>query len=286
MKFIYACDIHGDTNKYEKLLKTAQKEKIKYIVLGGDLFPKRGIRTIIQPEFIKDFLEDYFKKLQENNIKCILIPGNDDLEKFDTQLNELCKKYPNIHNIDNKKLDIEDVSFIGLSKVLDHPFGSKNRVLIEKNLKMEPQLSKEIYINQNTEVITISEWEKYRETNIDKMEDILANLPVADKNKKTIYVLHDPPYGIGLDVCANGLQVGSKAIAEFLEKSNSYMSLHGHIHESPRTSGLWYNKLGKTICIQPGQTESGEKECYFVIIDTQTDKKDRYEIWNKIYKQI
>ena len=57
-----------------------------------------------------------------------------------------------------------------------------------------------------------------------------------------------------------------------------YMSLHGHIHESPKISGLWYNKLGKTICIQPGQTELGEKECYYVIIDTKIDKKDRYEI--------
>ena len=278
MKFIYACDIHGDTNKYEKLFKTAQKEDIKYMVLGGDLLPKRGIRVIIQPEFIRDFFEDYFKRLKENNIKCILIPGNDDLEKFDIEINELCEKYSNIYNIDNKKLDIEDVSFIGLSKVLDHPFGSKNRVLIEKKLKMQPQLSQDIYINRDTEVITISEWERYRETNIDKMEDILSSLPVVDKSRKTIYVLHNPPYGIGLDVCANGLQVGSKAITSFLEESNSYMSLHGHIHESPKISGLWYNKLGKTICIQPGQTELGEKECYYVIIDTKIDKKDRYEI--------
>ena len=278
MKFIYACDIHGDTNKYEKLFKTAQKEDIKYMVLGGDLLPKRGIRVIIQPEFIREFFEDYFKRLKENNIKCILIPGNDDLEKFDIEINELCEKYSNIYNIDNKKLDIEDVSFIGLSKVLDHPFGSKNRVLIEKNLKMQPQLSQDIYINRDTEVITISEWERYRETNIDKMEDILSSLPVVDKSRKTIYVLHNPPYGIGLDVCANGLQVGSKAITSFLEESNSYMSLHGHIHESPKISGLWYNKLGKTICIQPGQTELGEKECYYVIIDTKIDKKDRYEI--------
>lgn len=278
MKFIYACDIHGDTNKYEKLFKTAQKEDIKYMVLGGDLLPKRGIRVIIQPEFIREFFEDYFKRLKENNIKCILIPGNDDLEKFDIEINELCEKYSNIYNIDNKKLDIEDVSFIGLSKVLDHPFGSKNRVLIEKNLKMQPQLSQDIYINRDTEVITISEWERYRETNIDKMEDILSSLPVVDKSRKTIYVLHNPPYGIGLDVCGNGLQVGSKAITSFLEESNSYMSLHGHIHESPKISGLWYNKLGKTICIQPGQTELGEKECYYVIIDTKIDKKDRYEI--------
>lgn len=278
MKFIYACDIHGDTNKYEKLFQKAKEENIGYIVLGGDLLLKRGFRVIIQPEFIKEYLEDYFKRLNESNTKCILIPGNDDLEKFDIQINELCKKYPNIYNIDNQKLDIEDVSFIGLSKVLDHPFGSKNRVVIEENLKMQPQLSEDIYIKKDTAVITIEEWKKYRETDIEKMEDILDSLPKVDKNRKTIYVFHNPPYGVGLDVCANGLQVGSKAITNFLENSNSYMSLHGHIHESPRISGLWYNKLGKTICIQSGQTELGEKECYYVIIDTELNTKTRYEM--------
>lgn len=278
MKFIYACDIHGDTNKYEKLFQKAKEENIKYIVLGGDILPKREFRVIIQPEFIKGYLEEYFKRLNENNINCILIPGNDDLEKFDIQINELCKKYPNIYNIDEKKLDIEDVSFIGLSKVLDHPFGSKNRVIIEENLKMQPQLSEDIYIKKDTAVITIEEWERYRETDIERMEDVLTNLPKADKDRKVIYVLHNPPYGVGLDVCANGLQVGSKAIMKFLENSNSYMSLHGHIHEAPRISGLWYNELGKTICIQPGQTELGERKCYYVIIDTELNEQYRYEM--------
>ena len=278
MKFIYACDIHGDTNKYEKLFQKAKEENIKYIVLGGDILPKRGFRVIIQPEFIKGYLEEYFKRLNENDINCILIPGNDDLEKFDIQINELCKKYPNIYNIDEKKLDIEDVSFIGLSKVLDHPFGSKNRVVIEENLKMQSQLSEDIYIKKDTAVITIEEWERYRETDIERMEDILTSLPKVDKNRKVIYVLHNPPYGVGLDVCANGLQVGSKAIMKFLENSNSYMSLHGHIHEAPRISGLWYNELGKTICIQPGQTELGERKCYYVIKDTELNEQYRYEM--------
>ena len=96
MRFLFACDIHGDTNKYGKLFQRAMKENIEYIVLGGDLFPKRGIRMIIQPGFIKDYFEDYFKKLSENNINCILIPGNDDLEKSDVEINRLCEKYSNI----------------------------------------------------------------------------------------------------------------------------------------------------------------------------------------------
>ena len=106
----------------------------------------------------------------------------------------------------------------------------------------------------------------------------MINLPKADDKNKTIYVFHNPPYGIGLDVCADGRQVGSKAMIKFLENSNAYMSLHGHIHESPRMSGLWYNVLGKTICIQPGQTELRNKEMFYVIVDTENNS---YEIFKK-----
>ena len=37
MKFIYACDIHGDTIKYEKLHKLALENKINNIVIGRRL---------------------------------------------------------------------------------------------------------------------------------------------------------------------------------------------------------------------------------------------------------
>ena len=43
MKFIYACDIHGDEYQYEKLLVEAIKQKVKYLVFGGDLLPKKTV---------------------------------------------------------------------------------------------------------------------------------------------------------------------------------------------------------------------------------------------------
>ena len=46
------------------------------------------------------------------------------------------------------------------------------------------------------------------------------------------------------------------------------MSFHGHIHESPDMSGKWFNNVGKTICIQPGQTEYGNEKLNYVIVDT------------------
>lgn len=277
MKFIYSSDIHGDENKYEKLLEVALKMDIKYIVLGGDLYPKRGDREVIQLPFITGYLDKYFSKLKKNDIKCIFIPGNDDLENFDEAFEKVYTKYDNVYNVDNKKSIIEDCCFIGCSKILDSPFVRKNRVVIEKGHVMEKQKEDYVLIDNGKKRLSVDEWKIYRET-IEQMIEALNNLPNSEKDKKTIYVLHDPPYGIGLDECHIGMRVGSKDMVKFLEKSNAYMSLHGHIHESYKMSGKWFGKIGNTICIQAGQTELNEKDMYYVVVDTEKDEYERVQI--------
>ena len=271
MRFIYVCDIHGDEYKYKKILAEAIKQKIKYLVFGGDLLPKNcSDRYNEQKIFIEQFFNSYFAELKENDIKCVCILGNDDLEQLDEIFENECSKFDNVFNIDNKKADIEDISFIGLSKVLDHPFGCKDRVVIEENLEMQIQLSRIIYVEKCRNMLSADEWKEYRNS-IEKMENILENLPKITEGKKGIYVFHNPPYGVGLDVCINKQQVGSKAITKFLEESNAYMSLHGHIHESYRVTGIWKNELNNTICIQTGQTERGNKNMFYAVIDTDTN---------------
>ena len=54
-------------------------------------------------------------------------------------------------------------------------------------------------------------------------------------------------------------------------KNQPFLSLHGHIHESPEMSGVWKANLGKTICIQPGQIH--RFTC--AIIDTETREIQR-----------
>ena len=71
MRFIYACDIHGDDKKYNKLLEVCKKEKINNLVLGGDLILKKCNREKEQPIYLKNKLEPFFHRIKENNINCI-----------------------------------------------------------------------------------------------------------------------------------------------------------------------------------------------------------------------
>jgi Icc-related predicted phosphoesterase len=281
MKFIYACDIHGDQNKYENLLSLCIENKINNIVVGGDLFIKNApLRIPIQREFVSGYLKEYFNKLKENNINFICIVGNDDLNIPCKDYYQMIKEFPNVYDVTNRRVDIEDISFIGLQYVLDTPFKRKDNVASEKDFVMPKQFHDDIYIDDCQKVITKEEWESYFK-NLPKMEDLLEKLPKSDK--ETIYIFHDPPFGVGLDMCNDGSTVGSKAIYNFLEKSNALMSFHGHIHESPKKSGNWFKLIGETISIQPGQTEYDEDYMYYVEVDT--DKKEYKRVKTLVKKK-
>ena len=279
MRFIYACDIHGDDKKYNKLLEVCKKEKINNLVLGGDLILKKCDREKEQPIYLKNKLEPFFHRLKENNINCICILGNDDLELLDEEYNNICNKYSNVYNVDNKAKIVEDICFIGCGKVLDGPWNRKSRIVIEKESPMQKQVCEYVKVDKCTREITAKEWENYR-LKCETMEHALEQLPKNNNNFKTIYILHDPPFGIGLDVCFNNFEAGSKTITRFIKDSNAYMSLHGHIHESYNMSGKWMAKLGNTICIQPGQTELNDKELIFVYVDTDNNyfERKKYDV--------
>lgn len=235
---------------------------------------KADLRAPLQKRFINGYFNEYMNKLNSDGIRFIGILGNDDLEIIEPDYLEMISKYKNIYNVDGEKLDIDGISFIGFSKVLDTPFFRKDRIVIEKNQEMPKQLKEVVYVNKCQEPLTVEEWREYRTKNVKYMEDELNNLPKPTEGYKGIFIFHDPPFGIGLDNCKDGDKVGSKAMSEFIKNSNCYMSFHGHIHESPKISGNWFGKLGNTICIQPGQSEYKQLELRYVIVDTEEDTYD------------
>ncbi len=164
-----------------------------------------------------------------------------------------------------------------MSHVLDHPFGCKDRVVIEDGFEFERQLSTPFYTSEKGS-IEIPNWEDYARGNLNKMKSLLEDLPSPIDKSKAIYVFHMPPANMDLGVCYNGKQVGSQEIYNFINNNNPYMSFHGHIHESPKVNGgIWYSELNQTTCIQPRQTEKDESDMVFVIADTLTNTYERFE---------
>ena len=112
-------------------------------------------------------------------------------------------------------------------------------------------------------------WDTYREED----EPVLARriARVTDQltapPERTIFSLHCPPYGTGLDDAPeltaemdlrnaghSTVPAGSTAAREAIETLQPALSLHGHIHEARGSA-----RLGRTLCINPGSSyEQGQ----------------------------
>ena len=85
--------------------------------------------------------------------------------------------------------------------------------------------------------------------------DRLASLN-EKASSNAIWLIHAPPSGMGLDVCAHGDCAGSHAVLKFITEVQPMLTIHGHIHESPEYNGKkWYQKCGNTLCVQNGQLD-------------------------------
>ena len=274
MKILYVTDLHGDKEKYRKTLDLAIEKEISVIVNGGDMLPKLGERHLEQPEFINGFLRDYFRELQDNNITYLTMLGNDDLLAVDTLFEDVCGEFENVHNIASKKIYIEGYEIIGMNYILDHPFGCKDRVITETRHIPQRQLSPFAGISNEHGYDRIFNWFEYSRTELPQMCDVLDGLPAPENPQRAIYVMHMPPAGLKLgQLLYQDLDIGSADIYDFLKVKQPLLTLHGHIHESPDTEkGTWINQIGRTTCIQPGQTELYDSKMVYVELDLRNKK--------------
>ena len=264
MRILFITDLHGNTRYYDRLCEVAREAEVHVVINGGDMLPKD--RDLFeQDQFITTHLVRHFSELGDAGIRCICYLGNDDLRVFDGLFEETCDKFPLVTNLAQRLVEVDGQEFIGMNWVVDYPFRLKDRCRKDtENTLFQPQYGGGILSTPNGWK-DIPNWPAYA-ASLPTVEHELSVLPEPKRMGDAIYVIHMPPYGIGLDECWSGNRVGSRAIAEFLADKQPRVSLHGHIHESPRVSGKWSTTIGRTTCIQPGQ----DPEFTYVIIDTDT----------------
>jgi Icc-related predicted phosphoesterase len=233
MRAIFVTDLHGSKWKYERLFEAAKDFRANVVINGGDMLPQN--EPFRQGEFIADYLDNHFAQFNSAGIYYLCYLGNDDLRIFDQLFEETCNKY----------------SFVVDDYIFQAQFG--------KGLLSTPDGWQEI-----------DDWFAYAKM-LPTIEEELNRLVRPKDMAKSVYVIHMPPYRLGLDKCYHGAEVGSKTIYNFLDNYQPKLSLHGHIHESPEVTGRWHAKLGGTICIQPGQLI----EFTYVTIDLSAMKFDR-----------
>ncbi len=224
---VYATDVHGDDNVYEHLLDEAIKKKVKAIIIGGDVAPLMALYAVNGIEMQRMFFEVYLIPLLENfkkirDIDVFLMMGNDDYSINMDLLHKAEKK-------GTIKLMHEKINKVGKWDVLGYSCINPSDFLI----------------------FPIQDWVKKEETILKDLEKLSNNLDP----KNTILVIHPPPVNTNLDILYDGNHVGSRSVRKFIEKKQPYLVLAGHIHESPTMSGSIADKIGNSLCIQPGNAK-------------------------------
>ncbi len=270
MRILFVTDLHGNTRYYDRLCEVAREAEIDVVINGGDMLPK-ACDLFQQDQFITTQLVDHFSELDDAGIRCLCYLGNDDLRVFDGLFEETCDRFALVTNLAQRLVEIDGQEFVGMNWVVDYPFRLKDRCRKDtENYLFQPQYGEGILSTPNGWE-NIPNWPAYA-ASLPTIEDELNALPEPQRIGDAIYVIHMPPYGIGLDECWSGTRVGSLAITAFLADKQPRLSLHGHIHESPRVSGKWSTTIGRTTCVQPGQGP----ELTYVIVDTKTGDVSHY----------
>jgi Icc-related predicted phosphoesterase len=266
MKVLYTSDLHGEIHLYQELLALTISSSADIVALGGDLLPSfpptKRYEDMLpnQRIFVDRFLFLFLKRIVETtSIKQIfLIPGNWDLgypylfkEPMDgiIDLNQRSYRLKNGYEL------------IGYPFVPPTPFRPKDYEKMDDLEPAWPPQKNPSYIRSSDQTDQLTPIDPYlflrqRET----IREDLDRLPKPLHQKRAIYIMHSPPFGTRLDLIQGGKSAGSHSIKAFIEEHQPLLTLHGHIHESPDLSGAYFDRIGETLSINPGQSIGSERE--------------------------
>ena len=89
---LFATDLHGRRDRYDKLLASIISDRPAAVFLGGDLLPRSALSAIQfgHEDFIQDYLVPAFTRIRdvlgEHYPDIFLILGNDDPRRYEEEL--------------------------------------------------------------------------------------------------------------------------------------------------------------------------------------------------------
>lgn len=148
--------------------------------------------------------------------------------------------------------------FCGMNKVRDYPFGYKHYCVPDGDWVADPvqYCGEGLTLDENGNEIAIPDLRRYllgKRSIQAHLQDLKTQL-VPGEMSRSIWMVHQPPASLGMDICEDGRQVGSPALLQFIKENQPLLGCSGHIHESPHQSGgQWVAQVGGTTWVQTGQ---------------------------------
>jgi Icc-related predicted phosphoesterase len=258
---LYTSDLHGSRSHYEAAFRLASELSVRAVVLGGDLAPMGD------PGAQRQFFDSFLLPLLRERLaapgapRVFYIFGNGDWRANEAVLDE--GRVPGLQYVHGRAAPFLDGTWIaGQNCVPPTPIRLKDwerwEAVPGASVRNDGERSSP---DGSLHEFTFAGRERAEsmEAEMEQLETTVrgatgSSEAAAVAARSLVCVFHGPPYGTRLDQIAGGAHVGSRATRRFLERMRPALSLHGHIHESPTVSGSFADRIGATICVNPGQS--------------------------------
>jgi Icc-related predicted phosphoesterase len=269
MIVVYTSDLHGIKDLYVELFELAQQSKAQTVIIGGDMLPIHGpfqYSIQEQEDFIFTWLEPTIRVFLSEAPQAIIFAmlGNDDWQASNTHL-RLLEQEGILRLLHAERHDLGGgYDLVGYAHVPPTPFTIKDGE--RRDLREDVVDSQRCTAcrSQGAKIVTVDPRQYF--AGVESIEEELKELPAVRDSGKGIYVMHSPPFQTRLDRLFDGRWIGSRAVRAFIEKHQPYLTLHGHIHESSEISGAYLDRIGNTVCVNPGQST---EELYAVVFELE-----------------
>lgn len=265
---LYTADVHGNEVQYKKLVGHALEVSASTVIIGGDILPKgfpARVYIKAQRAFIERRLPGLVKPLEKSGCRLFLMMGNDDCSSNLDSLARCPHLYTIIHN---NRVRVGGVDLVGYSNVPITPFSIKDWEKFDlshapKTVQREYDQRKRTNYRLQGFKSSRNGWERFNFSPemeaLDSIQKDLSGKLFTKDPEKTILVVHTLPDNTCLDQLHGGYHVGSFALRLFIEKFQPRLTLHGHIHETVEVSGQFKQRIGRTLCMVPGNHNIGNQ---------------------------
>lgn len=279
MKLLFCSDLHGDASNFKRLNTAVEEQRPDLIVMGGDMLPDDSALVPSQmghnqPRYVRETFKPIVARLRQaaGGAPVLFLFGNHDWGSSVAAMDELAEEKLLSVLSHEKPVEINGVRFLGYPYTPPTPWYVKDFERLDEigdrppllgGARWDPRFSR---VGTHGAVVLFSK--------LPAMEEDLSELAVPPD--PWIFVAHAPPFNSALDRAYGNKAFGSRAVRRAIEQHQPMLSLHGHIHESPRVSGAFQQQIGRTIAVNVGQGP-GALSYASIEIDTQTSKVTNLE---------
>jgi Icc-related predicted phosphoesterase len=247
LSWLFVSDLHGELARYRCLFDAVRHRLPEAVLFGGDLLPRLDVDA-----FLHAFLIPQLRRLRSDlgadYPRMLVILGNDDDRLHEQSFREAEAESLLVY-VHGRSVDLDRWRVYGYSCVPPTPFLNKDWERYDVSRGVDPGC---VPPEEGSRSMAIDPEELRRQTIANDLEELCGDADLED----AVMLFHSPPYrskldraalvGQSIDHAPLDVHVGSIAIRRLIEQRQPLVTLHGHIHESPRLTGSWRDRIGRT----------------------------------------